>query len=199
MSCCLEQAQRDLTTERFTSLGLVWKILKGMFCHSGNKSSMQRMENKTLHGRSLQLIYSCLSPASDRPQFMVDIVDVRLKPHLPSKDRKNKQSPALPLSSSWIFFISKARTPLHCSQNNIRWATVGLNEHNICGNLVLFRPAGELGQMCLFNLRIAEAALVHSVVHSWEPPLKASGMGIWEVIAFIRVCESAGERESWRG
>jgi len=26
-------------------------------------------------------------------------------------------------------------------------------------------------------------------------PLKASGMGIWEVSVFIRVCESAGERE----
>lgn len=169
MSCYLEQAQGDLTTERFTSLGLVWKILKGMFCHSGNKSDMQRMENKTLHGRSPQLIYSCLSPASDRPQFMVDFVDFCLKPPLPSEDRENKQSPALPLSSSWIFFISKARTPLHCSQNNIRWTTVGLNEHNICGNLVLFRPSRKLGQMCLFNLRIAEAALVHSVVRAWEP------------------------------
>lgn len=65
-------------------------------------------KNKSFHGWSPQLIYSCFSLASDRPQFMVDFVNYSVSSH-PGFARysKNKQSPALPFSSSWIFFNFK--------------------------------------------------------------------------------------------
>lgn len=128
VSCCLEEAQRDPTTERFTSSGLVWKILKGMFYHSGNDSDMQRMENKTLYGWSPQLIYSRLSLSSDRPQFMVDFVDFCLKPPWPAKTEKTNNHQLFLLAHHGYF--SFQRNALSCkvpkqypmSNGGFKWA-----------------------------------------------------------------------------